>query len=80
MATRDHFRVFDTITTDTLRGGACCRARDIRETCYAAVPSHACRYTQESNVLVALRDALPPKLISGELRVSGAGQHIERVA
>ena len=26
------------------------------------------------------RDTLPPKLISGELRVSGAGQHIERVA
>lgn len=33
------------------------------------------------NLLVAApRDTLPPKLISGELRVSGAGQHIERVA
>lgn len=74
-----HGSVVDTITTHTFGGRVCCRARDIRETCYAAVPLHACRYPREKG-LAALRDTLLPKLISGELRVSGAGQHIERVA
>jgi len=36
--------------------------------------------TRESRILAALRDALLPKLISGELRVKDAEKFVERVA
>jgi restriction endonuclease S subunit len=76
-----HGSVFDTITRDTLAGVSVA----LPPTALIEAFEDTVRATLErlrsaliqSSTLTALRDTLPPKLISGELRVAGGGAIVE---
>ena len=77
-----HGSVFDTITRDTLAGvsivdphAALIRHFDIR---VGSMLERICTGLIDSGTLSALRDALLPKLISGELRVREAERFIDK--
>lgn len=78
-----HGSVFDTITRDTLAGVSVVRppAELINEFEKRVGPSleRIRAALLDTRTLAALRDALLPKLISGELRVKNAERFVERV-
>jgi len=79
-----HGSVFDTITTSTFASSrvvlppkALLKAFEERA---APLLLRVLESTRETRTLVALRDTLLPKLISGELRVKGVKRSVEAVA
>ena len=77
-----HGSVFDTITTATFRASRMCLpdapvARAFEKTA-TQLFDHVHNSLQQSRTLAALRDALLPRLISGELRVPDAERIVGR--
>jgi type I restriction enzyme S subunit len=79
-----HGSVFDTITTRTLEAARVVagsdQLMDLFEKTVNPLYLRALVACEQSNVLAALRDALLPKLISGELRIEAAERKIAAVA
>jgi len=79
-----HGSVFDTITTRTLETARVIagsnQLMDLFEKTVNPLYLRALVACEQSNVLTALRDALLPKLISGELRIEAAERKIAAVA
>jgi len=78
-----HGSIFDTITGDTLAGVSVVvptvEIIQSFETCVGPILKRIRSALFESRTLAALRDALLPKLISGELRVKDAKRFVGRV-
>jgi type I restriction enzyme, S subunit len=79
-----HGSVFDTITTKTFSSSRAVVVPPVLlkifEEHVAPALQQVLRSIEQSLTLVALRDALLPKLISGELRVKDAAKFVEKVA
>jgi type I restriction enzyme S subunit len=79
-----HGSVFDTITTRTLEAArvvaASDRLMDLFEKTVSPLYLRVLAAREQSSVLAALRDALLPRLISGELRIKAAERKVAAVA
>ena len=78
---RSHGSVFSTITRDTLKGVDICRPEKAIINAFEKLSGLLLERIKvnvdESRTLMSLRDALLPRLISGELRVPDAEKMLE---
>jgi type I restriction enzyme, S subunit len=79
-----HGSVFDTITTNTIKGARVTTASPVLldhfETMAEPLFSRLLSNVEESGTLVAMRDLLLPKLLSGHIRVKDVEKAVEAVA